>query len=82
MAEALAKALSEATGSAGGLVHDTPCSLLKSIAMPGALIEVGFLTNAAEAERLASEAHQIRLAQGIVAGLKAYAAAVAAGIAP
>jgi N-acetylmuramoyl-L-alanine amidase len=40
--------------------------------MPAALVEVGFLTDAAENEQLQEEAYQRKLARGIAEGVKRY----------
>jgi N-acetylmuramoyl-L-alanine amidase len=40
--------------------------------MPAILLEIGFLTNAAERRRLVDARYQERVAQGIVDGIKGY----------
>ena len=51
--------------------------VLRNTRMPAALIEVGFLTNAAERRRLIDPGYQSQIAQGIVDGIKSYVAATA-----
>jgi len=51
-------------------------SVLTDLSCPGLLIEAGFLSNRAEATRLAQESHRDRLAQAIADGILAYAAAL------
>lgn len=46
--------------------------VLRNSDIPAALIEMGFLTNQAEAARLADEGYQNQLAEGIFKGLVAY----------
>ena len=48
------------------MVRETPTS------MPSVLLEMGYLTNPAEAQRLASPAYQERLAQAIAQGVASY----------
>jgi len=43
--------------------------VLRDLTMPAVLVEVGFLTNAAEAARLATTAHQQQLARAIYEGI-------------
>ena len=43
--------------------------LMKNITAPGVLVECGFLTNEAEAAKLKTPEHQLRLAAAIAAGL-------------
>lgn len=51
-------------------------SVLTDLPCPGVLVEAGFLSNRAEAIRLAQEAHRERVAQAIAEGIAAYAAAL------
>lgn len=46
--------------------------LLKHAEIPGALVELGFLSNASEREQLKDEAYQQRMAQGIYDGILQY----------
>lgn len=48
-------------------------AVLRPLACPGVLIECGFLTNDAEARRINTPAHRQRIAEGIAAGVDAYA---------
>ncbi|WP_418725747.1 N-acetylmuramoyl-L-alanine amidase [Dysosmobacter sp.] len=43
--------------------------LMKHITAPGELVECGFLTNKAEAAKLKTPEHQLRLASAITVGL-------------
>ena len=79
IAEAVAAGLAAETSTPPRGVHEVGCRLLKDVAMPGLLIEVGFLTNPAEAALLGTEAYQDKIALGIAAGLRAYVAPQAAG---
>ncbi len=83
LAEAVAAALLDATAAANRGIHEVQCRLLEDVFMPALLIEVGCLTNAAEEALLETEAYQIRIAQGIAAGLLRFAEAQEnAGAAP
>ncbi len=46
--------------------------VLRNSDIPAALIEMGFLTNAAEAARLADGSYQNQVAEGICKGLLGY----------
>jgi N-acetylmuramoyl-L-alanine amidase len=48
-------------------------AVLKTLACPGILIEPGFVSNNAEARRIADPAFQQRIAEAILAGIQAYA---------
>ena len=47
--------------------------VLQNAPCPAVLIEVGFLSHAAEARLLDTDAHRQRIAQAIAAGIRAYA---------
>ncbi|HYC72009.1 MAG TPA: N-acetylmuramoyl-L-alanine amidase [Opitutaceae bacterium] len=51
-------------------------AVLRPLACPGVLVECGFLTNEAEARRISAPAHRQKIAEGIAAGIDAYAARV------
>lgn len=53
-------------------VKQAPFYVLIGARMPAALIEVGFLTNPQEHQRLASPAYRDQLAEGIAQGIAAY----------
>lgn len=53
-------------------VREAPFYVLMGAKMPSVLVELGYLTNSVEAERLKSDAYLKRLAQGIVTGIVAY----------
>lgn len=46
--------------------------VLNSTKVPAVLLELGYMTNAAELQRLSDDAYQERLAEGIVNGIKQY----------
>ena len=46
--------------------------VLRNASMPSVLVEMGFVTNAAEAVRLQEDSYRNQMAQGIVEGLAAY----------
>jgi N-acetylmuramoyl-L-alanine amidase len=50
--------------------------VIRESAMPAALVECGFLTNAAEAQKLATPAHRETIARGIAQGILNYIALV------
>lgn len=53
-------------------VKQAPFVVLTGATMPAILVEVGFLSNSAEASRLASAEHQQALASAIAAGIEAF----------
>jgi N-acetylmuramoyl-L-alanine amidase len=90
---ALAAAIQEALGRLGPVRSDAvgqaPLRVLVGVNMPAVLVELGFLTNADEERRLASESHQAALVQALVDGIVRFrdrargtAAAPAAGPGP
>jgi N-acetylmuramoyl-L-alanine amidase len=72
-AEIAAAALSRSRG-----VKQAPFRVLVGATMPAALVEVGFITNAAEERLLFSEEHQIRIANALIQGLGRFIAALRA----
>ena len=69
IAEQVAAALAQATEAEPRGVRQLRCHLLTDLAMPGLLIEVGFLTNPSEEAMLETQAYQTALAEGIAAGV-------------
>ena len=53
-------------------VKQAPFVVLTGATMPAILVEVGFLSNPAEASRLASAEHQQALARAIATGIEAF----------
>jgi len=53
-------------------VKEAPFYVLVGTAVPSVLIETGFITNQAEADRLAQEAYLDRIVDGLVKGLQLY----------
>lgn len=78
IAQSLSDALVESTGTRSRGVREARLSLFREIEMPAVLIEMGFLTNSAEAALLVDDAYQQKLADGIAAGLKPFITAPAA----
>lgn len=60
-------------GTEDGGTKSAPFHVLLGSGMPGVLIEVGYCTNANEAKLLATSAYRKALAEGIAAGILAYA---------
>ncbi len=75
VAEAIAKALADATGAVNRGIHAAPCAVVSDVAMCGLLIEVGTLSNPADEALLQTEEHQTKIAEGIAAGVRQYMAA-------
>ena len=62
-------------------VKQAPFAVLMGVNMPAVLVEIGFLTNPAEAKRLRSSEYQARIAEAVAQGVESYAEA-RAGTAP
>ena len=58
------------TGQRNRGLKEAPLLILKNMFFPAVLLEVGFLTNSAEAQRLANPEFHDKLVQGIVRGIK------------
>ena len=69
IAEEIATALAQATEAEPRGVRQLRCHLLTDLAMPGVLLEVGFLTSPSEETMLETPAYQTALAKGIAAGV-------------
>lgn len=72
IARSISDALVEATGTGSRVARKARLSLFRELEMPGILIELGFLTNQADAALLVDDAYQQKLAEGIAAGLTPY----------
>ena len=82
IAQSISTALVEATGTPSRGVREARLSLFRDIEMPAVLIELGFLTNQADAAQIANEAYQQKLAEGIATGLAPFVRAQTAAGAP
>ncbi len=60
----------------GGYVEQAGFAVLKSLDMPSVLVELAFLSNPDEERRLKTRRYQQQLADGLVNGVRAYAARV------
>jgi N-acetylmuramoyl-L-alanine amidase len=69
LAYAVQKALVKATGAEDRGVQQAPFYVLTGVEAPAILVEVGFISNPAEAKRLVDPAYQDRIAEAIVDGL-------------
>lgn len=67
--------VAQATGEVNDGVDSADYWVLGNTAMPSILVETGYVTNAAEAARLGSDAYQKKIAQAILAGIVEYFAA-------
>lgn len=68
----IARSLTSTTSATVDRIQSAPCTLLTESAMPGVLIEIGYLTNATEESLLRSRSYQERIAQGIASGIATY----------
>jgi N-acetylmuramoyl-L-alanine amidase len=59
-------------------IRQAPCRVFRDLRMPGVLIEVGYMTNETDLQRVNSADYQARLAQGIADGLLEFMAAQSA----
>ena len=75
LAETLYRTVQAATGTPGlGMEPRPDLAVLRTSAMPAALVECGFMTTAEELALLVQPEYQARLAQGIADGVLAYLA--------
>ncbi|HOF40855.1 MAG TPA: N-acetylmuramoyl-L-alanine amidase [Candidatus Hydrogenedentes bacterium] len=83
IAHRLADELARSTGAVNRGVRAAPCRLFEAVDFPCVVVEVGSLTNYAEASKLAEDEYQMKIAQGLADGIRACAAgAVRNGEAP
>ncbi|MBI2425013.1 MAG: N-acetylmuramoyl-L-alanine amidase [Candidatus Hydrogenedentes bacterium] len=68
-AQAIAQAAAQACSIPLQGVHALPMKLFAALDLPGVLVEVGYLSNPAEANVLATADYQQKLAQGIATGI-------------
>lgn len=87
LADALATSIAASAGAPVRGILEAPLRMQSDLNVPTAQIELGCLTNTADAQRLASEGYLARLATGIFNGISAYvdgdktdAAAAPAGV--
>jgi N-acetylmuramoyl-L-alanine amidase len=72
LAYALHERLIAALGAEDRGVKQAPFYVLAGARMPAVLLEVGFISNGAESQRLLTPAHQERIAAAIAAGVKSW----------
>ncbi len=72
LAEALQDSLERALRQPSRGVKQAPFYVLGGAAMPAVLVEIGFLSNPHEEQRLRDEGYRDRIARALVAGLAAY----------
>jgi N-acetylmuramoyl-L-alanine amidase len=72
LASRIQEELAEVTGSQGRGVKQAPFRVLVGAAMPAVLVEVAFISNAAEEKLLVSDEYQSRVAAAIARGIGRY----------
>jgi N-acetylmuramoyl-L-alanine amidase len=72
LASRIQEELAEVTGSQSRGVKQAPFRVLVGAAMPAVLVEVAFISNAAEEKLLASDDYQSRIAAAITRGIARY----------
>jgi len=77
LAYAIHEKLVTATGGADRGIHQAPFFVLTGAHMPAVLLELGFISNPEEEQKLRAPAYQRALAQAIVDGIKEYRKVVA-----
>ena len=53
-------------------IHQAPFYVVKHTQMPSILVELGFISNNAEARKLVNASYQNKLARGVLKGIKNY----------
>lgn len=69
LAATIQRSLAKIPGGTSRGVKQAPFAVLTGTNMPAALVEIGFVTNAAEAKRLGQKATQVRLAKALAEAL-------------
>jgi N-acetylmuramoyl-L-alanine amidase len=72
LALSVQQSLNSQLGARDRGVRQAPFVVLTGATMPAILVEVGFLSNSSEADRLAQADHQQRLAEAIAGGIEAF----------
>ncbi|MFB1100318.1 N-acetylmuramoyl-L-alanine amidase [Terribacillus sp. JSM ZJ617] len=72
LANSVQSGLVNQLGSRNRGIKSADFNVLRNTSMPAILAEIGFVTNAAEAGKLASSAYQDKAATGLVQGVKEY----------
>jgi N-acetylmuramoyl-L-alanine amidase len=72
LASRIQEELAEVTGSQGRGVKQAPFRVLVGAAMPAVLVEVAFISNAAEEKLLVSDDYQSKIAAAITRGISRY----------
>lgn len=72
LAAALHASVLEATGANDHSIRTANFYVLRETPMPAVLLEMGYVTNAAELENLRSPDYRAALAQGVAAGIRSY----------
>jgi N-acetylmuramoyl-L-alanine amidase len=72
LASTIHNSLLQATGARDRRVRQARFYVLRKTSMPAVLVEVGFVTGAEDAPRLANAAYRQRLAEGIARGILQY----------
>lgn len=73
LATTLQSSTVRAMGAADRGIRRKRSGLLRDVRMPAVLFRMGYLTNAAEAEKLADPDYRVRMAAGMVQGIRRYA---------
>lgn len=74
LAESVQRSLIKATGAADKGIETATFYVLRNASMPSILVEMGFVSNPTEEQKLASSAYQDKLAQGIFQGISNFVA--------
>jgi len=72
LAEAIHDELVKATGAKGRGAKEGTFAVIKNTTMPAILIEMGFISNSEEAQKLQTDSYQNKIVEGIVKGLQKY----------
>lgn len=72
LAKRIQEAVHKQLGTRNRGVRQAPFNVLRSAQMPGVLVEVGFLSNTAEAEKLKNEAYRDKIIDGLANALQAF----------
>ncbi len=72
LAESIQKAVIKSTGAVDKNVESATFYVLRNASMPSVLVEMGFMSNPQEEQKLANAGYQDKIAQGVYRGITGY----------
>ena len=72
LAENISKKIARSLGMRNGGAHGANFAVLRGFNGPSILVEMGFISNASDVEKLIREEHQRQIAQDVAAGIREF----------